>query len=197
MLFKETSSSALTNSNKPTPLSADSNYRSVSLKKTQSTAKSNTASVKIASKPSTTKNVAPIQSKVAPLTNNKVKVPVIQVSQVRSIAKNEKTVNVKIANGQKQKVVEKEASKPILVRTPLVRKRPSTELLKPIVVDNSDSHDNESISSESGSDEPVDDITRKMGKCIFCKFISIIIKESCPHNYAMVDIYLKTVKSSS
>lgn len=162
MLSKKPAGSS---SNKPTPLSSDSNYRSVSMKKSQLAAsdsvKSNVTVLKPVSKPMPMKTIESLETKVQS-SMNKVKVPV--ASQVRSIVRHEKSVA--ISNGAKEVV--KIENKPLLVRTPLVRKRPSTELSKPFVeknlVEECMEDDHEIVSSESESDEPVDDITRKMGE---------------------------------
>jgi hypothetical protein len=149
MLSKQSSSTSA----KTTTSSLDTNYRSVSLKKTPST-----TNIKANSKLTSISSVNETKPKVTQSSTIKSNVPIVKESITnRSIKlKDDKYVDGSKTNGSRQKVLEKEVSKP----TPLVRKRPSSELLKPTM---NDKHD-ESVSSESNSDEPVEDITRKMGK---------------------------------
>ncbi|KAI5710698.1 hypothetical protein M8J75_010878 [Diaphorina citri] len=149
MLSKQSSSTSA----KTTTSSLDTNYRSVSLKKTPST-----TNIKANSKLTSISSVNETKPKVTQSSTIKSNVPIVKESITnRSIKlKDDKYVDGSKTNGSRQKVLEKEVSKP----TPLVRKRPSSELLKPTM---NDKHD-ESVSSESNSDEPVEDITRKMAK---------------------------------
>ncbi|KAL1462593.1 hypothetical protein WDU94_014418, partial [Cyamophila willieti] len=156
MLSKQNSNTSLASTS-----SVDSNYRSVSLKKTPST-----NSVKCNLKPSTNGNGD--KPKVLQPTTLKSKVssvkPVIKgalKTDRTKIVLNEKYVDKPNSNGVKIKV-EKETSKPTLVRTPLVRKRLSSEMTKATEIEKHD----ESVSSDSDGEtsEPVEDITRKMAK---------------------------------
>uniref|UniRef100_A0A8D8ZIC0 Uncharacterized protein C19orf47 homolog n=1 Tax=Cacopsylla melanoneura TaxID=428564 RepID=A0A8D8ZIC0_9HEMI len=157
MLSKQTFNTSLAST-----LSADSNYRSVSLKKTPSPnlVKSNS---KPSTKGSNSEKPKALQSSIVKSKVSSVK-PVIKeaLKTVRTkIVSNEKYVDKTISNGVKIKV-EKEPSKPALVRTPLVRKRLSSEMTKTTLIDKHD----ESLSSASDGEpiEPIEDITRKMAK---------------------------------
>lgn len=159
------SSSSLTVSNKPTALSSDNNFRSVSLKRPQPTVAKQT--VKTVTKPIVmTKNNCSVKSKSILSTNStQTKVPIVREGPKtdRNIKINKKPIDIRSEkNIERSNVVEKEVNKPA-VRVPLVRKRLSSELLKS-TVNNTGKHDHESISSGSETDETVEDITRKMAK---------------------------------